>query len=519
LASPLVEKIAVVEGCVRKNEHAGSEAGLSTDNTREVVEKATAEDETDRIIYRRHGWAKGKTELQNKCLELLEEQAPSVAYYILAGADEIWDPPNLERLAAEIKKHGNPDIPLCEFVHFWKRPDMRAKGSMWDTWMHRVYRNHGKGMKFQFHAGPPLKPDGSKLKTEVKVKGVKIYHYTAMKDRKDVLDRLKFYQERDKKGKDTWTGWTPGKPTQWTHNGGTAEPYDGKHPAAIAADVWALTPDLPAPETKVFIPSAKSERNKVKGFVLELARNCPVTVIGLTNPRWPGVQFRKISNLKSMVDGIELLVNANRNLVLSPLAKQNVLFAYEPMPECKPLWSGWRIVCLDEEIGKTWSGKARKIAHPAQMLLDVARFPTVGIPRVRTQGPTMGGSVGKPTTPGKLGKAGKVRIVSTRPLVAAWSFVNPMDFKFKGKRSHIGYEIALASGSRTIRTKRTITRTPDLAPGDGFQVEIVLPMDLPPSEYVVRFDFRTRDRWGSELGVKPLEIMYSIDSKKRIWVR
>jgi len=50
-------------------------------------------------------------------------------------------------------------------------------------------------------------------------------------------------------------------------------------------------------------------------------------------------------------------------------------------------------------------------------------------------------------------------------------------------------------------------------------VEIVLPMDLPPSEYVVRFDFRTRDRWGSELGVKSLEIMYSIDSKKRIWVR
>ena len=57
------------------------------------------------------------------------------------------------------------------------------------------------------------------------------------------------------------------------------------------------------------------------------------------------------------------------------------------------------------------------------------------------------------------------------------------------------------------------------SPGDGFRAEIILPMDLPPSQYVARFDFRARNKWGAEMGVKPLELMYSVDTKHQIWVR
>jgi hypothetical protein len=128
------------------------------------------------------------------------------------------------------------------------------------------------------------------------------------------------------------------------------------------------------------------------------------------------------------------------------------------------------------------------------------------------------GSVGKPTTPGKLGKSGTVRVVSTRPLVAAWDFTNPLDVAMSAKRGHVGYELRVASG-KLVQSRRTITHTPNLSPGSGFRVEITLPMNLPPGEYVARFDFRHKDRWGAEMGVKPLEIMYAINNKNQIWVR
>ena len=517
LSSSLVKKIAVVEGCVQLNKHAANEDGLSKDDMAEVVEKIMAEDDTDRIVYERMGWAENKSALQTRCIELIED-TPGIEYYILAGADEVYDPADLNRLDKEIKRLGKPDIPLYEFIHFWKRPDLRATGSMWDTWMHRCYRNYGKGMRFGNHAGPPLKPDGSQLGPSVKTKGVKVYHYSAMKDKQDIKDRLRLYQARDRLGTDTWTNWRPGQPTQWTHGGGTAEPYHGKHPPAIARDVWALTPDLPRPKTKVFIPSGKEERDRVKDFVVGLSKLCPVTAIGLVNPRWRGVQFRKVSNLKKMLADVELLVVANRNLSLMPVGQYNVIFAYYPAPDHRPFHSGYKIVCLDEKAGKTWSGKAVKIGHPAQMLALLSDLPVVVGDGMGLSVGQAAGSVGKPTVPGKRGQAGQVRIVSTRPLVAAWDFVNPLDTALTSKRARVGYELRLASG-RVINSKRAITLTPNLSPGNGFRVEISLPIDLPSSEYVARFDFQWKGNWGEGMGIKPLEIMYSIDKTGRIWVR
>jgi len=518
LSSPLVKKIAVVEGCVQLNKHAANDDGLSKDDTADVVRKVMAEDSSDRIVYERMGWVKNKSALQTRCIELIED-TPGIEYYILAGADEIYDPADLERLDKEIKRLGKPDIPLYEFVHFWKRPDLRAKGSMWDTWMHRCYRCYGKGMRFGNHAGPPLKPDSSQLGPSVKVKGVKVYHYTAMKDNRDIKDRLKFYQARDKRGTDTWSNWRPGQPTQWTHGAGTAEPYHGPHPPVIAADVWALVPDLPRPKAKVFIPSRKEDRDKVRDFVVKLAKLCPVTAIGLVNPKWSGVQFRKVSNLKKMLDSAELLVVANRNVSLMPVARHNVILAYYSAPSHKPFLSGYKVICLDKKTGKTWSGKAVEVVHPAQMLAMMGEMPTVaGDGRYSLAVGRATGSVGKPTVPGKLGKAGQVRVISTRPLVASWEFVNPLDTAMESKHSRIGYELRLASG-KVVNSKRCITTTPNLTPGSGFRAEITLPLDLPPSEYVVRFDFKCKGKWGEDRGIKPLEIMYAIDKTYRIWVR
>jgi len=78
--------------------------------------------------------------------------------------------------------------------------------------------------------------------------------------------------------------------------------------------------------------------------------------------------------------------------------------------------------------------------------------------------------------------------------------------------------LRLASG-RGVNTKRAITTTPNLTPGSGFRVEISLPIDLPSSEYVARFDFQWKGKWGEAMGIKPLEILYSIDKTGRIWVR
>lgn len=517
LSSPLVKKIAVTEGCVKLNAHAANAHGLSKDNTADVVRKVIAEDKTDRIVYERMGWVEGKSVLQTRCIELIED-TPGIEYCILAGADEIYDPADLERLKKEIQRLNKPDVPLYEFVHFWKRPDLRATGSMWETWMHRCYRFHGKGMRFGHHAGPPLKPDGSQLGPSVKVKGVKVYHYSAMKDSRDIKDRLKFYQQRDKRGTDTWTHWKPGQPTQWTHGGGTAEAYHGPHPPAIRDDVWALVPDMPKLKTKVFIPSRKEERERVKDFVIGLSKLCDLTAIGLTNPRWPGVQFRKVSNLKKMLDGVELLVVANRNLSLMPIAKHNVIFACYPAPAHKPFLSGYKVVCLDEKTGKTWSGKAVQVKNPAQMLTRLGEMPVVVGDGMSYAVSQPASAVGKPTAPGKLGAAGQVRIISTRPLVASWDFVNPLDQALEGKRSRIGYELRLASG-RVVNSKRPITTTPDLTPGSGFRAEISLPIDLPPSEYVVLFDFQVKGKWGQDMGIEPLKIMYAIDKSYRIWVR
>jgi len=268
-----------------------------------VVKAVIAEDKTDRIVYERVGWVENKSALQNRCIELMEQHASRVEYYILAGGDEVYDPADLERLKKEIERLHRPDIPLYEFVHLWKRPDLRAVDSMWDTWMHRCYRNHGKGMRFGHHAGPPAKPDGSQLNPGVKVRGVRVYHYSAMKDKRDIQDRIKFYQQRDGKGKDTWTDWQPGKPTQWTHGGGTAKAYDGPHPPAIAADVWGLVPDMPRPKKcKVFLSGRKADQEKAKDFIVQLSDLCPTTVVGMVNPRWPEVQFRKVRDLKKMLD-------------------------------------------------------------------------------------------------------------------------------------------------------------------------------------------------------------------------
>jgi len=241
LQSPLVDIIIVVEGCVALNAHAANEYGLSKDNMADVIGAVMAEDTTGgRIVYERYGWAEGKAELRTRCIQLCEEWCPDVAYYLQTDGDEIVTPDDLKTLKKEIDKH-KPDLVLFKYWHFWRQPDLVATGSLWDAQIPRCYRNYGAGMYFTSHAGGPRRPGGFHLKGQFH-SSVRVYHYGPMKDKRDVLDKLAFYQARDGKGTDTWTGWKKGKPTHWTHGGGSAIKFTGQHPPAIAEDVWKLVP-------------------------------------------------------------------------------------------------------------------------------------------------------------------------------------------------------------------------------------------------------------------------------------
>lgn len=524
LSSPLVEKIIVVEGCVKLNKAAGSDDGLSTDNTAKVVANVSKGDKSKRIVFEQYGWAEGKSELQNRCMELAEKHAPNAKYFILAGGDEVYAAADLERLKKEIERLGNPDIPLYEFVHLWKRPDWRAKGSTWDWWMHRCYRNHGPGMRFGFHAGPPMKPDGSKLKDGVKVRGVKVFHYSAMKDKKDILDRIGFYKLRDRKGRDTWTDWSPGKPTQWTHGGGTAEPYTGPHPPVIADVVWDLVPGLPKPRVAIYLTPFAGEQEIVKPFITHLARLCYLTVFSLRDPGWKGVKFREVNDLESQVKKSDWLVTASRSVILAPVGKQNVIFAFAA-PKRHLNLSGYRVVCLDEGVGSKWSGKARVVDNPAKLLLGIEEMPVVvgGGPArpISHSSPAIFSTaqVGKNGTPGKLGKSGKVGVANTRPFVVVWEFTNPLKEQMSPKLGHLGYGVKTANG-RKVSGMRHVVGIPTLPPDGPFRAEITIPVsNLRPGEYIIEFDFRYKNKWGRNRGVEPLRILIHVDKYGKIWVR
>lgn len=253
LACREVDVIAVVEGCVKLNAHAGNEDGLSTDNTAEVIWDTMDKYDTEgRVIFDRFGWAKDKSILQNRCIELSSGRGSD--WYLITAGDEIWDKNELRWLAGFLRRAQGIQVVCPTFYQFWHRPDCVAVGSAWSVQQHRFYKIH-KGMRFSRHNCPPVGPRGQKLAGRtLKTDRIHIWHMVAMKDEKDILDKLSLYQKRDghrlKIRPDYWTEWDyedwkrgVRRPVGWTHGGGSVNAFHGTFPDIIAGDVlWKLLP-------------------------------------------------------------------------------------------------------------------------------------------------------------------------------------------------------------------------------------------------------------------------------------
>jgi len=95
-------------------------------------------------------------------------------------------------------------------------------------------------LQLYHHGQDPLCKDGQRVSKKFGIcylDNVFVHHYGAIKDQKNILDKLEYYRRRDSKFglvvKDTWSNWKEGEETQWTHSGGSVVPYSGDHPQEI----------------------------------------------------------------------------------------------------------------------------------------------------------------------------------------------------------------------------------------------------------------------------------------------
>jgi glycosyltransferase involved in cell wall biosynthesis len=227
-----VAQVIVVEGADRRYPSASSE-GLSTDSTSAIIKKIKKEF-PKRVIYEQVGWVDGKEALRQKCIDLSDHEG----WGLFVDGDEVWGDPYWSRLMEAMKE--NPEIGVIYFkhLHFWKQPDLVAVGSQWESRLFRCFRFAEKDLKIVEHAGEPNLPVGGKLGGKygrIIDNTVKLHHYGAMKNKKDILDKLEFYKKRDTnlEVKDTWSEWKEGEPTQWTQGNGTVKKYTGSHPKEV----------------------------------------------------------------------------------------------------------------------------------------------------------------------------------------------------------------------------------------------------------------------------------------------
>ena len=231
-----ISKVAVVEGATQLFAHASDKGGLSVDKTRDEVLKVLKEKNGEKIIYERYGWAADKSELRNRSLELLGK---NYNYIMVLDADEVWKQDDLDKLVEFVKENPEANIINYPAYHFWKKSNLVAVGSQWDTFLFRFFKYSDKTLHWEHHGASVANEHHILLDTKDKEKivcdNIHFYHYGALKDEKRIKEKLEFYKKRDThlKVKNTWSNWKKGKPTQWTHGKGSAVKFRGTHPPEV----------------------------------------------------------------------------------------------------------------------------------------------------------------------------------------------------------------------------------------------------------------------------------------------
>jgi len=119
----------------------------------------------------------------------------------------------------------------------------------------------------------------------------------------------------------------------------------------------------------------------------------------------------------------------------------------------------------------------------------------------------------------RTGKTGKLRVLSLRPLVVQWDFVNPLSATMIPKQDYVGYEVRFASG-RVVQSRRTVTNVQGtLKPGHSVSIKISPPVQMPSGEYEMWFDFLHGNKWGEKLGFEPIKLLMHVDRNGRLSVR
>lgn len=234
IKNEFIKKVAVIEGAVELfgncNEH-----GLSIDKTKEEILKLSSNENGAKITYEEYGFAKDKSELRNRALSMLTD----MDYILVVDADEVWRTEDLNKLVIGIQSHPEAGVYRFRFNHFWKKPNLVARGSNWESRLFRCFNFSDKTLHWADHEKTVIDKDGKHIedvRAAVDLDDVYVSHYGYMKSDKNVQDKIEYYRKRDKNLTvvDTFTNWKPGMPTSTTHGGGAVDEYTGKHPLEVA---------------------------------------------------------------------------------------------------------------------------------------------------------------------------------------------------------------------------------------------------------------------------------------------
>lgn len=233
-----IKKVAVIEGAVNLFTFAANKYGLSKDKTKEEIIKVISEENGDKIIYERYGFASTKSELRNRALRLLGD----MDYILVVDADEVWKKEDLDKLVTGMTKEFRAGIIRFNFNHFWKKPNLVATGSNWDIKLFRCFKFSDKSLHWREHELPVVDREGRSLHQTSKMIDIDdafVYHYGYLKKMENVQNKIEYYKNRDTYLKviDTWTNWKEGQPTSTTNGGGTVKEFTGEHPPEIL-ELW-----------------------------------------------------------------------------------------------------------------------------------------------------------------------------------------------------------------------------------------------------------------------------------------
>jgi len=176
---------------------------MSTDKTVEIATKHNAiliqknYSKMFPIATGEHGIGANKAKIaqRNDCLS-----AARGKWIFIVDSDEVYSPEAMRNLLLYLRNADN-DIRQVriEFQHFWKAPNKRILGHMWDMKPERIYRNM-PGLHYEKRSDTVCMSDGNYYIDKVgriTFQGAKCFHYSYLEDPEVIRQKIRKYMLRD----------------------------------------------------------------------------------------------------------------------------------------------------------------------------------------------------------------------------------------------------------------------------------------------------------------------------------